>query len=253
MEVKLIPTYQFVKSKCSMKGSPADMAFGKALDTALSQHNYYQSLTFRPLLREAMRCTMKVFAEELRKQGVELSRSEKVAYAGRAWRMLSCWRKSKYAELLRPRTHVILLEKNGALYGVFAQPDFWDEVSVFYEVKSYDVEEDEDAAKCVKEQCRVFSLLGELRLVYFTKDANGYYALVEKQVEKDPGVLDDLWEYISSLEEDQSTQAELDDLLGYYPVVKYSFNAEENRWDFLGYVEPDEEEIQEEFYEDDWE
>jgi len=238
VEVKLVPTYRFVKSRCSMKGSPVDMAFGKAIDIAIAQYNYYQTWSLRSLLTEAMRCAMKVFAEELRKQGVELSSGERRMYAGRAWRMLSCWRKSRYAELLRPRTHVIFLEKNSVLYGVFAQPDFWDGGRVFYEVKSYNIEEDEEAARCVREQARVFSLLGELRLVYFTRDADGYYKLVEKRVEGDPGVLDELWEYILMLGGDEATYMELDELEEYYPVVRYRFNPETGRWEHLEYVKP---------------
>jgi len=234
VKVKLIPTYRFVNSRCSLRRNPVDLAFGKAIDTALAQYNYYQSWTRRSLLMEAMKCAMKVFTEELRKQGVELSDDERRMYAGKAWRMLSCWRKSKYTRLLRPRTRVVLLERNGMVYGVFAQPDFWDRDRVFYEVKSYNVEKDEDAGRCAKEQCRVFALLGELRLIYFTEDANGYYTLVERRVERDLGVLNELWEYILKLSDDECTYRELKELEDYHPIVKYRFNTDTGKWEYLG-------------------
>jgi len=82
-----------------------------------------------------MRCAMKVFDEELKLYGIKLSVEERRKYALKIWKMLCCWRKSKYFDMLRPKTHVILLEKHGITYGVFAQPDFWDGNRVFMRLK----------------------------------------------------------------------------------------------------------------------
>jgi len=85
------------------------------------------------------------------------------------------------------------------------------------------------------EQCRVFSLLGELRLVYFIEDINGYYSLREKPIERDITVIDELWEYISSLNNSQYTEEELEALEEIYPIVRYKFNKETSRWEYIEY------------------
>lgn len=235
--VKLIPTYRFVKSKCLEDVNLVELAYGKALDTALCQYNYYQSRSMRSLLNEAMRCGMKVFSMELKMLGINLSSDEKRRYAWRMWRMLCCWRKSKYFDMFRPKTHIILLEKYGELYGVFAQPDFWDD-GVFYEVKSFDVERNERLKKCVTEQCRVFSLLGDLRLVYFVENDAGYFSLIEKPIERDITVLDELWDYISSLNNTQYDYEDLEELEEIYPMLIYRFNENTNKWEYIEYKTP---------------
>ncbi len=224
-KIFIIPTYMFVEYEAPSPKNFVDMAFGKAIDTAISQYNYYSQKTSRPLLREAMKCAMAVFSLELKSMEVEMDWREFRVYAGRLWRMICCWAKSRYAEMLRPKTHVILLEKEGVMRGVFAQPDFkCDEV--YYEVKSFSIEEEKLGH--VEVQAKVFSLLGELKLVYFVEE-NGYYNLKETDVEKSVEILEELWEYLALAEEKMlGKHYLLEDLLFEHPTVKYVYKN--NSW-----------------------
>gem|GEM_PF-1572436 len=186
------PTYLYVKHRAPSEDPPFDLAFGKALDVAISQYNYYSRRAWRPLLKQAQRCAMAVLRSELRRLGVEASREEVDEAARRLWRMLAAWSKSPYTEFLRPKTHALVFidrdnDFRGALY---AQPDFADSLTDhFYEVKSFNVEE--RPRMHVEVQSKVFSLLGSLHLVYFV-EVGGLYKLREKMVYADLSVIDDV-------------------------------------------------------------
>ena len=186
------PTYLYVRHRAPSEDPPFELAFGKALDVAISQFNYYSRRTWRPLIKQAQRCAMAILRSELRRLGVEASREEVEEAARRLWRMLAAWSKSPYTRFLRPKTHALIFaDRDGGFCGaLYAQPDFADSLTDhFYEVKSFNVEE--RPRKHVEVQSRVFSLLGPLHLVYFA-EVSGFYELREKVVHADLSVIDDV-------------------------------------------------------------
>jgi len=186
------PTYLYVKHRAPSEDPPFDLAFGKALDVAISQYNYYSRRAWRSLLKQAQRCAMAVLRSELKRLGVEASRGEVDEAARRLWRMLAAWSKSPYTKFLRPKTHaLVFVDRDSGFCGaLYAQPDFADSLTGhFYEVKSFNVEE--RPRRHVEVQSKVFSLLGLLHLVYFV-EVGGLYELREKVVYADLSVIDDV-------------------------------------------------------------
>ncbi len=220
--VRAIPTYRFVKSVAGDTSSdPVELAFGKAIDTAIAQYNYYQSRSFKPLLGKALKCCIAVFNRELKRYGVVVDKDKYRAIVARMWRILCAWASSPYTGLYRPRTHVILLHKDNVFYGVYAQPDFIEYrasgLTRFYELKSYDIMVGENRHVWV--QAKVFSLLGQLTIIYFTEDSIGYVHIKTVDVDRDYSVLDKLWSFIGSTSNYE--EVELEELLALYPVVYY--------------------------------
>jgi|YelNatPaOPRAMG01_1025707.scaffolds.fasta_scaffold113266_2 hypothetical protein len=190
--VVVAPTYLYVKHKAPSEDPPFELAFGKALDVAISQYNYYSRRAWRPLLKQAQRCAMAVLRSELKRLGVETGREEVEEAARRLWRMLAAWSKSPYTRFLRPKTRaLIFIDRDGGFYGaLYSQPDFADAVTEhYYEVKSFNVEE--RPRRHVEVQSRVFALLGPLHLVYFV-EVDGFYELRERVLYADLSVIDDV-------------------------------------------------------------
>ena len=223
INVVVAPTYLYVRSRAPENDPPIRLAFGKALDRAISQYNYYSMHTTRSLLGKAQRCAMAVLRNELKNMEVEVSGEELKEQARKMWRMLAAWYKSPYVRYLRPKTHVIIMRSGDFIGALYAQPDFEDNVGQFYEVKSFDIEK--EPKKHVQVQAGVFSLLGPLFLVYFSEQ-DGYYTVKQKFVPGDPQILDDVVDFLKSRPEGSETQP-LERLLRSFPSRIY---VKENDW-----------------------
>ncbi len=224
--LKLVPTYAYVHAVAPEVSDVTDVAFGKALDIAIAQYNYYHYRNHELLLNEALRCAMDIFIHELSRNGVRLSKDDIEYYSRKFMKMLQCWASSPYVKYLRPRTHVIIFEMDNEYRGVFAQPDFYDPFSnVFYELKSFDIEK--EPKKHVEVQARVFSLLGSLKLIYFSSTGNEY-VIKERSVKSDEAVINELWEFIGSY---MGAEVEpLDKVVLSYPTVHYVYDRSRKCW-----------------------
>jgi hypothetical protein len=225
--VIVAPTYLYVRSRAPSEDPPLDLAFGKALDIAISQFNYYSRRSWRPLLRQAQRCAMAVLRQELRRLGVEVGREELDEAARRLWRMLAAWSRSPYTRFLRPKTHVLVfIDKEQEFIGaLYAQPDLMDGIARrFYEVKSFDIEA--RPRKHVELQSKIFSLLGPLYLVYFVEDG-GLFQLREKEASPDTAIIDDVVVFLRERPAG-SENLSLNYLLENYPYRVYT--RDEGGW-----------------------
>ena len=225
--VVVAPTYLYVKSRAPSEDPPFELAFGKALDVAISQYNYYSHRTWRPLLRQAQRCAMAVLRQELKRLGVKVDREELDEAARRLWRMLAAWSRSPYTAFLRPKTHVLIFidEKQGFTGALYAQPDLIDRISgKFYEVKSFDIEA--RPRKHVELQSKIFSLLGPLYMVYF-REVGGLFQIHEKKTSPDPTIINDVIAFLQEKPPGSETVS-LNHLRRNYPYRVYV--CEEDSW-----------------------
>ncbi len=224
--MKLVPTYTYVHAVAPEVSDIINVAFGKALDVAIAQYNYYYFRSHNLLINEVLQGAVDVFIHELSQSGVRLSKEDIEAYSRRFEKMLRCWASSPYVNYLRPRTHVIIFEKEGEFRGVYAQPDFYDPLTnVFYELKSFDIEK--EPKKHVEVQARVFSLLGNLKLIYFSIVGDDY-VIKEKSVKTDTTVINSLWNFIGSY---VGAEVEpFDKIALSYPTVHYIYDKSCNCW-----------------------
>ena len=201
MAIPVAPTYAFVRATVGdEEADPFALALGKALDVAISQYNYYYILSGRVLVKQAIRCAMAVFSKETARLGLELTRELRDRAARRLWRMVCCWASGPYTHLKRPRTHAIIVSEGEFMGALLAQPDFYSQGlsgAAFYEVKSFDVES--EPKKHVRQQARVFSVLGPLTLVFF-REEGGRFTLESKKLTRDLSVLDEVLEFLRSSE-----------------------------------------------------
>ncbi len=224
--LKLVPTYAYVHAVAPEVSDVVDIAFGKALDVAVAQYNYYHYKSRDLLLSEVLRCALDVFVHELGQSGIKLGKSDIERFSRKFMKMLQCWASSPYVKYLRPRTHVIIFERGSEYRGVYAQPDFYDPFNnVFYELKSFDIEK--EPKKHVEVQARVFALLGPLKLIYFSS-AGDDYVIKERSVEGDEGVINELWDFIGGY---MGAEVEpLDKVVLSYPTVHYVYDKSRNCW-----------------------
>ncbi len=228
MDVETIPTYIYVRyrSKCR-SFDPVETALGVALDRAITRYNYYQSKTPRSLLGKALRHCIAVFKEELLRQGVSVEKELFREYVRRLWMMLVAWSKTRYVNLPRPRTHVIIFKKDNKLYGVYAQLDFFEYKNGkphYYELKSFDIWS--GCRDYVWIQACVFRLLGPLTIIYYKRDNNGYYHIETQDIEPDYSIIDDIVSFIENTR--YSKTEDIEEIKYYHPVIIYEWI--ENKW-----------------------
>ena len=135
--VKTLATHEIVQLEFPRADSVRDevaKAAGNAIDGVLSRAGYeFQER------RKATATSMKTLAatildDELADADVALPVAEREAILVQVSEVLRAFRKSELMGLPRPRTRVILINER---VGVYAQPDYWDRKSRFYEMKSY--------------------------------------------------------------------------------------------------------------------
>jgi hypothetical protein len=135
--IKTVATHEIVRFVHPRPVTEADelgMAEGKAIDSALSQFNYESSQGRKPTLTSMNRYATSIFEEELKDAQIELSPEERRKGLTRIADVLKSFRQSEIFGLLRPKTRMILINNS---VGVYAQPDYWDGATRFYEMKSY--------------------------------------------------------------------------------------------------------------------
>ena len=110
------------------------MAVGKAIDGALARFGHEYRLGRRPTAT-AMRAFGETLLDEgLEEAAIEIPADEREKLLAQLQAVLQAYRRSEILGLPRPKTHVVVI--NG-LVGVYAQPDYWDGKSRFFEMKSY--------------------------------------------------------------------------------------------------------------------
>jgi hypothetical protein len=110
------------------------MAVGKAIDSALAQFNYEFRQSRRPTLAAMNRVGASILDEELANADLTLSAHDREKLGAEVAGVLQAFRGSELFGLYRPRSRMILIDEQ---VGVYAQPDYWDGSSKFYEMKSF--------------------------------------------------------------------------------------------------------------------
>jgi hypothetical protein len=110
------------------------MAVGKAIDTALSRYSHEYDSGRRPTLGAMTQLATTVLDDELKDIDLPVSAPERAKAQAQIVAVLQAFRKTEVFGLPRPKTRMILIDEK---VGVYAQPDYWDRRSRFYEMKSY--------------------------------------------------------------------------------------------------------------------
>jgi hypothetical protein len=135
--VKTVATHEVVQATHPRPATARDevgMAIGKAIDGALSKFSHEHDRGLRPTAASVRRFASSVLDEEIRDADLTVTPAEREQLLSQAAAVIQAFRQSELFGLPRPRTRMILI--NNAV-GVYAQPDFWDGSSRFYEMKSY--------------------------------------------------------------------------------------------------------------------
>jgi hypothetical protein len=110
------------------------MAVGKAIDGALARFNYEFRQARRPTMGAMNRIGASILDEELADADLTLSAGDRERLGSELAGVIQSFRGSELFGLYRPRSRMILINEE---VGVYAQPDYWDGRSRFYEMKSY--------------------------------------------------------------------------------------------------------------------
>jgi hypothetical protein len=107
---------------------------GKAIDGALSRFSHEFRQGRRPTATAMRSYSETLLNEELESAGAVISAVERETTLRQVHGVLQAFRRSEVFGLPRPRTRIILIQNE---VGVYAQPDYWDGKSRFFEMKSY--------------------------------------------------------------------------------------------------------------------
>lgn len=137
-QISTIPVHEIVQRAFPRLPARAQdeiaMAVGKAIDGALAQFGHQFRQGRRPTAT-AMRVLAETLLDEaLEEAAVEVTAPEREKILSQLHGVLPAYRRSEIFGLARPKTRVIVI--NGQV-GVYAQPDYWDGRSMFFEMKSY--------------------------------------------------------------------------------------------------------------------
>ncbi|MGC2034623.1 MAG: hypothetical protein WA761_04150 [Thermoplasmata archaeon] len=110
------------------------IAVGHAIDSALSRYSHESAQGFRPTASSMNRLAAEDLEEQLSDAHVAVSPEEKGSVQRQIAGVLQAFRQSEVFGLRRPRTRMIVIDE---AVGIYAQPDYWDGKSRFYEMKSY--------------------------------------------------------------------------------------------------------------------
>jgi hypothetical protein len=110
------------------------LASGKAIDGALSQASYEFSRHRKPTAAAMVRIASEILDRELEDAAAPLPAEQRADVLTRIGEVFREFRKSELYGLPRPKTRMIVINEEA---GIYAQPDFWDGRSRFYEMKSY--------------------------------------------------------------------------------------------------------------------
>ena len=110
------------------------MAVGKAIDGALARFSYEFRQGRRPTMSAMNRIGASLLDEELADADLTLPPGDREKLGVEVAGVIQSFRGSELFGLYRPRSRMILINEQ---VGVYAQPDYWDGRSRFYEMKSY--------------------------------------------------------------------------------------------------------------------
>jgi hypothetical protein len=110
------------------------MATGTAIDSALSHFSYEFRQGRRPTATAANALAVDVLEQQLEEAALVPSPEDRARMVEEIAGVLRAFRKSELFGLIRPKSRLIVIDGR---VGVYAQPDYWDGKSRFYEMKSY--------------------------------------------------------------------------------------------------------------------
>jgi hypothetical protein len=110
------------------------MAIGKAVDSALSRYSHQFESGRRPTVGAMAQFAATVLDDELKDIDLLVASPERTKAQEQIVAVLQAFRKTEVFGLPRPKTRMILIDEK---VGIYAQPDYWDRKSRFYEMKSY--------------------------------------------------------------------------------------------------------------------
>jgi len=135
--VRMIPAYEIVQRTYPRPPREQDevaMAVGKAIDGALSSFSHEFRQGRKPTATAMRTLAERLLDEGLEDAGVALPVVDREKISKQLSGSLQAFRRSELFGLSRPRTRIVLIQNE---VGVYAQPDYWDGNSRFYEMKSY--------------------------------------------------------------------------------------------------------------------
>ena len=135
--IRTLPVHEVVRQtypRPPREGDELAKAVGRAIDTALTEVGHQARLGRRPTNSGMRALAAERLDDETETAAVELSPESRVALLGEIHAVMQAFRGSEIFGLARPKTRVILI---GDEVGVYAQPDYWDGRSRFFEMKSY--------------------------------------------------------------------------------------------------------------------
>jgi hypothetical protein len=135
--IRTVATYEVVQLTHPRPVTERDelgMAVGRAIDTALSRYSHEAGQHLRPTVTSANRFASDLLDRELADADLEVSPADRERILAQVAGVLAAFRRSELFGLPRPRSRLILINER---VGVYAQPDYWDRRSRFYEMKSY--------------------------------------------------------------------------------------------------------------------
>ena len=110
------------------------MAVGRAIDGALAQFGHEVRTGRRPTATAMRLRAAELLDEALEEEAVALGAEAHRKILAEVEEVLQAYRKSPIFGLARPRTRVLVI---GGEVAVYAQPDYWDGRARFFEMKSY--------------------------------------------------------------------------------------------------------------------
>ncbi len=110
------------------------IAVGKAIDGSLSQFGHELRLGRHPTLTSMGTLALELLDDGLAEGAVALGPEERDAVVRELQGVLRAYRTSVIAGLPRPKSRLLVIDGRA---GVYAQPDYWDGRSRFFEMKSY--------------------------------------------------------------------------------------------------------------------
>ena len=136
--IRTLPVHEIV-AKTFPRPPPEEkdeiaMAIGTAIDGTLSQFGYQLRLGRKPSATAMRTLAESLLADALAEAAVELPPPLREKTLRQIHEVIQAYRGSPIFGLARPKTRVILIDNQ---VGIYAQPDYWDGRSRFFEMKSY--------------------------------------------------------------------------------------------------------------------
>ncbi len=135
--IRVLAAHQVVSDAFPREEREEDLwgrAAGLAVDSAMSDFAHGVRQGRRPSVARTVEVAMARFDDAVAEAGAEPDATRRAAALEQAEAVLRAYRNSPIVGLPRPRSRLVVV---GGEVGMYAQPDFWDGRSRFFEVKSY--------------------------------------------------------------------------------------------------------------------